>query len=209
MDTFDREVEIIPDGYKKNAVGHLVPIASIKEDDLLRDKLVIELMGKARELSRQVGVFKAQMAADLQAFLDLSAEQYGAKLGGSKGNVTLTSFDGRYQIMRAVSDRIEFDEKLLAAKALIDECLREWTRDSGAELRALIESAFQVDSKGKINTKRILGLQRLNIEHEKWQRAMRAIKDAVQVVGSCTYFRLYERDGSGKQQQIPMDFSGI
>lgn len=199
--------EIIPKGYKKNAVGHLVPIESIKEADLARDELVREIMVEADKVSRAMIDFKERMSGDIQAFLELAAEKYGAKIGGVKGNVILTSFDGRYQIMRAVSDRIEFDEKLLAAKALIDDCLREWTKDSGSELRALIGNAFQVDSKGKINTKRILGLQKIKIDHERWEMAMQAIRDAVTVVGSCTYFRIYERDAKGKYQQIAMDFS--
>ncbi len=211
MDTFGgsnmQAQEPIPQGYKKNAVGHLVPLESIKEADLARDELVLEIIQQAGEVSRQLIDFKERLAGDVEAFLELSAEKYGAKIGGVKGNVILTSFDGRYQIMRAVSDRIEFDEKLLAAKALIDECLREWTKDSGSELRALVGNAFQVDSKGKINTKRILGLQKIKIDHERWEMAMQAIRDAVTVVGSCTYFRIYERDEHGKYQQLPLDFS--
>jgi len=211
MQTFggNKMEETIPAGYKKNAVGHLVPVESIKEADLARDELVREIMSQAGEVSRALIDFKERIAGDVEAFMELSAEKYGAKIGGVKGNIILTSFDGRYQVMRAVNDRIEFDEKLLAAKALIDDCLREWTKDSGSELRALIGNAFQVDSKGKINTKRILGLQKINIEHERWDRAMQAIRDAVTVVGSCTYFRLYERDEHGKYQQIPMDFSAV
>lgn len=201
--------EQIPEGYKRNAVGHLVPIESIKESDLARDELVREITVQAGEVSRLMIGFKERMAGDIQAFLELAAEKYGAKIGGVKGNVILTSFDGKYQIMRAISDRIEFDEKLLAAKALIDDCLREWTKDSGSELRALIGNAFQVDSKGKINTKRILGLQKIKIDHERWEMAMQAIRDAVTVVGSCTYFRIYERDDQGKYQQMPMDFSAM
>ncbi|MBV5329997.1 MAG: DUF3164 family protein, partial [Chlorobium sp.] len=91
--------------------------------------------------------------------LDLSAEKYGVTLGGVKGNINLVSFDGRFKVLREVSERLDFDERLQAAKALIDECLREWTRDSGAEVRTLIEDAFQVDKKGRINTQRILGLR--------------------------------------------------
>ena len=118
------------------------------------------------------------------------------------------SFDGKFKVIRAVADRIEFDERLQTAKALIDECLREWTKDSGAELRAIIDDAFQVDKKGRINSKRILSLRKLKIDNETWQRAMEAIGDAVTVTGSCTYFRFYERDERGQYQQVQLDFSG-
>jgi len=201
--------QAVPAGYRKNALGHLVPIESIKEEDLLRDEFVTAAVVEARKVASVVAEFKVKLAGDMEALLDLAAEKYGAKMGGERGNVTLTSFDGRYQILRAVADRLDFDERLQVAKSLIDECLREWTRDSRAEIRALIDSAFQVDKKGRINSKRILALRSLKIEHQTWKRAMEAISDAVQVTGSRTYFRLYERDDRGEYRQIPLDFSGI
>jgi len=198
-----------PDGYMKNAVGHLVPIESIKPVDLARDQFVKETAEKARELAAMVALFKRQLTADMDAFLDLSAEQYGVALGGSKGNVKLLSFDGRFKLMREVSERLDFDERLQAAKVLVDECLREWTKGSGSEIRTLIEAAFQVDKKGRINTQRILGLRKLDIKHPTWIKAMEAISDAVTVTGSCTYYRIYERDNRGEYQQLSLDFSGI
>lgn len=204
-----KTMQAIPDGYMQNAVGHLVPVESIKEIDLARDEFVKELVKNAKELAATVTTFKERIAADMQAFLDLSSEKYGVTLGGAKGNISLVSFDGRFKVLRDVSERIDFDERLQTAKALIDECLREWTRDSGAEVRTLIEDAFQVDKKGKINTKRILGLRKLNIEHPTWQRAMEAIGDAVTVIGSCTYYRVYERDEKGEYRQLSLDFSAV
>ena len=197
----------IPVGYKQNAVGHLVRIETIKPVDLLRDKLVQDTISQAKVLSQASIDFKKKIEGEIEAFVTLSVEQHGAKVGGKRGNVTLTSFDGRYQVLRAVSDRIDFDEQLLAAKSLIDECLREWTKDGGEEIKTVIEGAFIEDKKGKINKTRILGLQKLHIEDERWQRAMKALSDALTVIGSCTYFRLYERDKKGRYQQIPMDFS--
>lgn len=202
------QAELVPEGYKRNAVGYLVPVERVKEVDLMRDQFVADVIARARAISEVVADFKAHLAADLQAFLELSAEKYQAKLGSGRGNVTLTSFDGRYQILRAVSDQITFDERLQSAKALIDDCLHIWTKDSGSEIQALIEHAFQTDRQGKINTKRILGLRQLKIDDETWLRAMEAIADAVTITGSRTYFRIYERDERGKYVQIPLDFSG-
>jgi len=200
---------LIPEGYKMNAAGHLVPMEAIKVEDLLRDEFVRQMITEARLLAGVVAEFKEKLSQEMQAFLDMSAAQYGANLGGPRGNVTLTSFDGRFQILRAVSDTLDFNEKLQAAKALIDDLLREWTKDSRSEIRALIDSAFQVDKKGRINAKRILGLRSLKIEDPAWLRAMEAIADAITVTGSRVYFRMYERDKNGNYQQIPLDFSGV
>ncbi|MDG4475411.1 DUF3164 family protein [Thiovibrio frasassiensis] len=199
----------VPEGYMKNGVGNLVPIESIKEIDLVRDRFVRDVVAKAEKVSEMLTEFKQLVAGDIQAFLELSAEKYKADMGGSRGNVSLTSFDGKYKVLRAVADRLEFDERLQAAKSLIDECLREWTKDSGSEIRALIDQAFQVDKKGKINAKRIISLRQLKIEHPTWLRAMEAIGDALTVTGSRDYYRVYERDERGEYQQIPLDFSGV
>ena len=199
----------VPEGYKRNAVGNLVPMERIKEIDLTRDEFVLGVIKKAEEISAKLAEFKTALSGDIQAFLELSAEKYGADLGGSRGNLSLTSFDGKYKVMRCVADRLEFNEQLQAAKELVDKCLREWTRDSDSKIRALIEQAFQTDKKDKINTKRVLALRQLKIEDETWQKAMEAIGDAITVTGSCTYFRVYERDDKGEYQQIQLDFSGV
>ena len=200
--------KVIPDGYREDAQGRLVPIETIREIDLARDSFVREQVTKAQDMASRISAFKRAATDDMQAFLDMSAEQYDRNIGGTKGNVELMSFDGKFKVIRAVADRIEFDERLQTAKALIDECLREWTKDSGAEVRAIIDDAFQVDKKGRINTKRILSLRKLKIDNETWAKAMEAIGDAVTVTGSCIYFRFYERDERGQYQQVQLDFSG-
>lgn len=202
-----RIMQHIPDGYKLNAVGHLVPIESIKEIDLARDEFVRQVVAKAKAQSEAIRLFKKEIQDDFQAFIDLSAERYGASLGGEKGNVGLKSFDGRFEVTREVNETMEFDERLHVAKALVDDCLREWTRGSDPKIRTLIESAFQVDKKGQVNTKRVLGLRKLKFDDEKWNLAMEAIGDALTITGSCTYFRFHERDDQGKYQQIVLDFS--
>ncbi|HJW23780.1 MAG TPA: DUF3164 family protein [Rhodocyclaceae bacterium] len=198
--------ETIPEGYMKDPAGRLVPIDTVKPIDIERDKLVREIVSKAKVVTNLLASFKGGVFGDIEAFIQLSAEQYGAKVGGEKGNVTLMSFDGRFKVLRAISERISFDERLQAAKALINECITDWSQGSRNEIRVLVNDAFQVDKEGNINTGRVLGLRRLHIEDERWQRAMQAISEAVQVVGSKSYIRVYERVGNtGEYRPIPLD----
>lgn len=200
----------VPAGYWKDPRGNLVPESTIKPIDRARDDLVKELVGKAREVSTVLAQFKGQAFADIAAFVSLSAEQYGVPLGGKKGNVTLMSFDGRYRVVRAMQEHITFDERLQAAKALIDQCLAEWTQGARPELKVIINRAFEVDKEGNINTGAVLGLRRLNIDDSRWTRAMAAIGDAVQVVGSKSYVRVYERVGESDQYvPIALDVAGV
>lgn len=138
----------IPEGFRKDAKGHLVPEVLIKPIDLARDQLVSELVERAKAVSSALSAFKVAAFGDIKAFVEMSAEQYKAKIGGKKGNITLFSFDGQFKIVHAVQDSIKFDESLQAARALIDECAAEWTQDARSEVRVLVNEAFRTDKSG-------------------------------------------------------------
>lgn len=195
--------------YWRDAKGNLTPAELVKEIDKARDALVHEWVERGRDLSKAISHFKEGIFGDVQAFIELSAEKYGAKVGGNKGNVTLFSYDGKYKIQRAINESLQFDERIQAAKVLIDECLNEWSEGSRPELKALIERAFNVDKEGNLNTSRILGLPRVEIQDSRWQNAMQAISESVQVVSSKAYVRLYERVGETDQYvPIALDVAG-
>lgn len=200
--------QAVPDGYKRNNVGHLVPIETIDEIDLARDEFVQQVAKGAVEMSAKLKQFKRSVADDMQAFFELSAEKYKADVGSSRSFLELTSYDGQYKIIREFSERFDFNERLQVAKSLIDECLHEWSQNSGVELRAIVERAFKVNKKGKINVQQVLSLRSHKFEHPTWLKAMEAINDALIVVGTCTYYRMYERDEHGRYQQIGLDFAG-
>lgn len=204
--------DLVPEGYRRAADGALWRDDLIKPIDRARDELVQEIAHNARLVSMGIAKFKRESFADIEAFIDLSIEQYGAKRrpGGKKGNVTLMSFDGRLKVLRAMADSITFDERLQAAKVLIDECLHDWTTDARPELRALIDRAFEVDREGNIRTGAVLALRRVAIDDERWQRAMQAISDAAQVVASKAYVRVYERVGDSERwAPIALDVAGV
>lgn len=193
--------QTIPENYMKDASGRLVPTELVSDIDKQRNDLVLEIVGHAQAVSDAIAKFKAQTAGDIQAFIELSGEKYGAKLGGQKGNVTLMSFDGRFKVLRAISEKLVFDERLQVAKELIDQCIHKWAEGSNAEIRALIEHAFQTDKQGKINTARIFSLMKLDIKDPDWVKAMEAIKDSIQVAGSKSYIRVYERVGNSERYE--------
>lgn len=200
----------VPEGYMKDPQGRLVPTDQVREIDRTRDDLVCGLINGAKDAQEHMRRFKASAMADIGAFVELSAERYDVKLGGNKGNVTLMSFDGRYKVQRAISEYIVFDEGLQAAKAMIDECIHRWAEGSSTEIKALVEYAFKTDNEGNVSTSRIIGLQRLDIKDEQWRKAMQAITESMQVAGTKSYIRLYERVGdTDKYEPIPLDVAAL
>lgn len=197
------------EGYMENAQGHLIPVDRVQEIDKARDELVREKVAKVQTMHDALVKLKVELLADVGAFVSLSAERYGAKIGGTKGNVTLHSYDGRYKIVRQVADTITFGEQLQAAKALIDECLRDWTEGTRTEIQAVIEHAFQVDKSGNISTARILGLRSIKITEERWAQAMKAIGDSILVTDTKPYVRVYQRREDGAYSAIPLDMAAV
>ena len=200
----------IPPGYWQDASGNLIPESKVKDIDKLRHQVVTDLCHMAKQRRDGLAEFKAKAMQEVAALVATSMEQYGVKTGGEKGNVTLTSFDGKVKLVRQRQDRRVFGEQLLAAKALIDECVQAWSKDANDNIRALVNHAFQTDKEGKINTGRVLGLRSLDIQDEAWKQAMQAIADSTKTASTTPYVRFYERDeGTGEYRAISLDVAAV
>lgn len=194
--------------YMTDPKGALVPINLVKPVDRLMDELVRKMLTFAVDLNAQIGRFRRHSFDDVVSFQALIAQEYETNVGGTKGNITLTTFDGTQKVQIQVADLLEFGPELQAAKRLVDACLTEWSEGSGDELRAIVNRAFNVDKEGKINRAELFILLRVAIEDERWLRAMEAIRDSIRIIGSKTYIRFYQRpDGSAPWQAITIDLA--
>ena len=189
----DGRIDVAGKTYMPDAKGKLVPVELIPAAALLEDETVRKIAGFGLALSDQVARFKGHTFEDLGDFEAILAQEYEASKGGAKGNKTFMSFDGLWKVQVQVADAIDFGPQLQVAKELVDECLNEWAAEARAEIRAIVTRAFNTDKAGQINRSEIFMLLRLEIEDARWQQAMRAIRDAMRVVGSKTYVRLYRR----------------
>jgi hypothetical protein len=199
----------IPEGYRVNAQGHLIPESQVKPIDKLRDEVVMSVFEAARQQRQQLATFKLESMQKITDFVDLSASEYGVAFGGTKGNVSLVSFDGRYKLLRAVGEHRVFDERIQAAKKLIDTCIGEWSGGADEKIMALVDHAFRVNKQGRIDINQVLSLRNLDINDAKWNEAMDAVADAIQVTGTSQYLRLYERQTDGRYQQISLDLARL
>ncbi|PMN73688.1 DUF3164 family protein [Enterovibrio norvegicus] len=199
----------IPQGYRVNAQGHMVPESQIKPIDLIRDDLVQNVVTAARQQQQALAAFKLLAMNEVTDFVDLSAEAYDVKYGGTKGNVTLMSFDGRYKLVRAKGEHRVFDERIQAAKTLIDACINRWSENVNDHIKALVDHAFRVNKQGRIDVNQVLSLRQLDIDDEQWNEAMEAIADSIQVTGTSSYLRLYERNSDDSYRQIPLDIAKL
>ncbi len=199
-----------PAGYWKDANGNLIPESKVKDIDKLRHDVVTTLCKAAEQHQTGLRAFKLNAMQEVGALVATSMEQYGVKTGGEKGNVTLMAFDGSYKLVRQMQDKIVFGEQLMAAKALIDECVHEWSQGADDNLKVMVNHAFQTDKEGKINTGRVLSLRRVDIKDEKWLSAMQAIADSMQTASTKPYVRFYKRnDATGEYVAISLDMAAV
>lgn len=202
--------QINRDDYMQDGQGRLVHLDNVMEIDKTRDELVRHLVDKALRVQKGMSEFKAMAMSEVESFVALSAQEYDVQLGGKKGNLTLYSYDMRYKVQVQIHESLVFDERLQVAKRLVDQCLNEWTQGSRSEVRTIINDAFSVDQEGRINTRRILALRKMNFQDELWRKAMDAIGDSLQVSGSKSYLRIYERVGRENQWRlISLDFASL
>lgn len=200
----------VPKGYMRNASGHLVPTDQVREQDLLRDQTARELAEAALALNAALADFKRKALGDIADLVQIAGERYDVQLGGKKGNVSVTTYDGAFKVTRQVAERLAFTEELEAGKALVNACIMRWSEGANPHIRVLVDRAFRTDSKGQIKTAAVLELLRLEIDDEEWTRAMEAIKDSIQSTGTATYVRVYQRIGDSDQYRaIPLDLAAV
>lgn len=195
--------------YWKDPKGNLVPDSAVKELDKFEDQTVRNLVSLAEDYQKAGVAFKEKIFNEVREFIELSASEYDTVIQGSKGGASLYAFNGEYRIQYSVADHINFNNRLVIAKQLIDECIIGWSGGASDEIMALINRAFSVDKEGSINVRSVLSLRTLDIKDEKWLKAMEAINDSIKIIGSSEYIRIYKRDEAGKYKQIVLDFSKL
>lgn len=192
--------------HRRDAKGRWTLESMFDVKDLLMEDMVRDVVERAEDHRENLAEFRVDMLARAESFNDLLAQEYGAPRGGEKGNMTFSTIDQMMRFQVRVNDILTFGPELQQAKALIDECLQEWSADSRAEIRTLVMRAFDVGKEGKINQSEILMLTRLDIEDHRWKQAVRAIKDSIRSEGTKISVRFEKRDGRrGRWIAIPLD----
>lgn len=202
----------IPQGYRENAKGALIPEGNIRPSDLVIDKFVTETAAEWLQVRDQLRQFKARIFEGFSGVLLTLDEKYKVKKGkhkGQKGNVQLAAFNGSFKLQMCVADTITLGPELQAAQALIDECKQSWSKETDSGILRAITQAFATDTNGRVSTKKALELRRYEFPDPRWKRAMTAISDAIMVTGSKEYVRLYQRNDRGGYDALTLDIASL
>jgi len=171
-----------------------------------KDQLIDDLSQKAEYLQLELKNFKAYCFQRIEEYMKEVSSKYNINFS-SKGNLNITNSDGNYRVCKNVQEYIVLDEKLQIAKLLIDKCLNKWSEGGSVELKKVVDLAFSVDKRGKLNIPRVLSLRKLDIEDKDWQQAMQAISDSIDTVNSKHFVRVYKKNYKNEWQSISLDIA--
>lgn len=189
-----------------NSRGFQVPVDQISPQDLLKNELVVKHVAAAKALHKAQDDFKRQVFSDAHNLIALLEQNYDVKIGGAKGNITLTSFDGKLQVQVGIADQITFGNEIDIAKQLITEVIEAELAESNGFISQLVRDAFEADKQGNYNKNRIMSLRKYRHANDSdaWKNAMNALDDAIIASSSKTYIRFAQRNEFGKWVQIPL-----
>lgn len=180
--------------YLRNGKGHLVPLSAVRPEDQLQDELVRKIMAYGEDLQAEIGRYKAHVFADIGAFDALLAQKYGAETSEeTRGNRTLSTYDGSLQIKVRLAERMTFGPELQQAKALLDQMIQERAGSADPFLVALVNQAFNVGTEGRVDVASILALRRMEFDDPRWSRVCQAIDEAKRPDGTKQYVTLHRR----------------
>lgn len=196
--------------YLKDAQGRMVPVETIRPEELLENELVLKLARDAEALRDALSAFKALSFSEADALMALLRAKYNIVKGGKKGNVSFVSFDGMTKVQISCSDFLTFGPELQIAKTLIDECIKDWGSGQNDRIIALVNHAFRVDKEGRVNKDDILSLRKIDIKDDKWLQAMEAISSSVRVSRTKRYIRVYRRTSEEQDfEAINLDLARV
>lgn len=199
------------DGNWINATGQAVPPNYVPQQDKLRDRLVEKYFNRAVKVHDQLAALKREAHQAIDAYLAELFAKYDAA-PNERGNYTLTGFSGDKQVIVKIQRYLEFDERIEAAKEIVDECLERWSSDANANLKTLVTEAFRVRGKKGLDVKSILALRTYKITDKsgRWQQAMDLIGESLYVGRSRAYLQFKHRPSVEHDwRSIPLDIAAV
>jgi hypothetical protein len=193
-----------------DAQGQAVPVAYVKPYDRERDRVARRVLKRWQDQRDRLVRLKSETLADIARLQAFGAAQE-TKVGGAKGNVQFSSFDGQIRVRLDARTMVEFDDRFNQAKDLILSYADELAGATGErDIATIIRAALTPSAGGMLARSRVIGLLRLNIQADKWRRAMDLLRECQFVKSGKSYIYVETRASSDSDfEMIPLDIAAI
>lgn len=195
----------------RNYDGRMRDVDSFKPEKVLVHDWVEERVAEAERLQELMSARKRSDFEEFEAIRDLISEQYGARIGGVRGGTELVSIDELTKIQITTTDQKTVTPAIMAAEELVREVMDDLLDGSNEDLRQIVDRAFVRNRQtGKISTTQIRRLASLEINHPKWPKAQKALREAIESAGVRQYMRFYRRETLlAPWTQVDLNYSSL
>ena len=185
-----------------------VPFQGLTHVEKLKEKTAHGLAKEAMAINKKLTAFKDRITDECgiiykEVMKDCEKE--------GKGSFTFYNFDATIKVEVQINQNIDFDSLLIEkAKIKLEDFIGDVVNPQMEFAKELVMSAFQT-SKGKLDTKSVLGLKKHNarITDKRWHDAMALIDESIRRPTSKTYFRVSVKNAQGEFEAINLNFSNI
>lgn len=191
--------------------GSVIPYNRTTKYERNAERVTAALAKEAIRLNAGLTAFKQRIKDEALKLYTEFCNENGGKIGKGKGGATFYNFDRTIKVEVQVNEPITFDENTIKlAKDKLDELLNEGLENAKEFVKPLVMEAFET-SAGKLDTKRILGLQKhtSRIKDERYADAMALISKAVRRQSTKEYFRVWVKDTNNEYIDIQLNFSAV
>ncbi|MFN8238606.1 MAG: DUF3164 family protein [Chitinophagales bacterium] len=195
----------------KDHNGYDVPVKSIRPLDLTKNNIAVKMADKFIKSNQMLTELKDWAFKESDKIYEAQLKAYefeGKQTAAMKGNFTFFSYDKSIKVEVQIGNKMEFDDKINIAKAMIDEYLQDLVKGQSSDVILIVNNAF-VTSRGKLDHKKILNLFTLKIKAPKWIAAMEILKESITTNISKRYIKVWQRDDQGEYQIINVQFSAL
>ena len=199
----------IPEGYMEDRNGRLVPLKDISELEHFRNDFAQEMGEKALQLVAVLKYFRNTAEQGIDDLAKISAEKYGVKVGGAKGNVSVSTFNGEFKLVMAVSKYPIIDERIQVVRSILNDCLIRFSEGGKSEAKAIFDAAFESGRDGMVSIARLRLLRDANIDDDQWKEGIDLLNELLKGVVEKSYIRMYQLDDNKEYKQIPLDLAGV
>lgn len=198
-----KEKQGVPDGHVRNAKGWLMPVASVKQKDVLEDALVERCHLMMAAVAEGCRMMRLGTHSECDALIGMIVADAGGDGATQVGKVTLQNLSATRRLLIDRRDTMAFGPEVAAARDKVMSCVRKWSDGANTNLVSLAMAAFQANGNGELSVSKVAALWRIECDDSEWQEAMTALKDSLRVAGQTTYIRMHERtDPDGKWELI-------
>lgn len=190
--------------------GNEIPSSFIHKIDREKHAAAVKLAAKAEKISKVLTDFKTELMNTCDQLFQKALDENRVTLKkNSVGGYSISTIDKMIKIEITISETISFDDNITIAQAKIKQYLDEKTMGIDQDLHLLVNEAFKT-RKGSLDTKRVLGLLKLNIQHTVWKEAMDLIQRSIQTNDTKRYARIWKKRNAGDGYDIiNLDFASI